>query len=121
MNLQETELAIKQEKEKILYKREVECRDTFTELLGKWQKSQAIHQFLKDYEEKVLNEKGAIVPDSNEALLIEWAKDYAERLNPINNNSLSELTEKIRHRLDEPNEKESYEYSELLWKLDFYK
>lgn len=111
------ELALEQEKEKIFYKREVECREAFTEILGKWQKSQAIRQFLKDYEEKIISENGAIIPNSEEFLLIEWAKDYAERLDPTKNNLLKKLVEKIQHRLDEPTEKDSHEFSNLLWKL----
>lgn len=111
------ELALKREKENILYKREVGCRETFTELLGKWQKSQLILQFIKVFEEKLVAENGTIDANSEEAILIEWAKDYAERLDPIKSNYFKELIEKIRHRKDEPAEKDSYEYSNLLWKL----
>ena len=111
------ELALRREKENILYKREVECRETFTELLGKWQKSQSILQFIKAFEEKLIAENGTIDANSEEAILIEWAKDYAERLDPIKSNYFKELIEKIQRRKDEPTEKDSYEYSNLLWKL----
>jgi hypothetical protein len=103
----------------ILYKREVECREAFTELLGKWQKSQAILQFIKAYEEKISAENGTIEASSEEAILIEWAKDYAERLDPIRSNSFKKLIEKIQHRKDEPTKEDSYDYSNLLWKLKY--
>jgi hypothetical protein len=111
------EFALKREKENIFYKREVECREAFTELLGKWQKSQTILHFIRTYEEKLIAENGTIDANSEEALLIEWAKDYAKRLDPIKSNYFNNLIEKILHRLDEPTEKDSYEYSNLQWKL----
>lgn len=76
--------------------------------------SQAIRQFLKEDEEKIIEEQGSILPNSEESLLIEWAEDYAERLDPIKNNYFKKLSEKIQHPKDEPAEKDSYEYSNLL-------
>ena len=80
-------------------------------------KSQLILQFIKAFEEKLVTENRTITANSEEAVLIEWARDYAERLDPIKSNCFKELIEKILHRKDEPTEKDSYEYSNLLWKL----
>ena len=74
---------------------------------------------MKEYESKLLEEKGEISPDSDEAQMLEWAYKHVARLNPILNNQTNELLEQFKRREDEPQEKDSYEYSNLLWKLKF--
>lgn len=111
------EVSLEREKHKILQKRQVDCRELFTELLAKWQKSQDIENFLASYKAKIIEEKGEITPGSDEELLIEWASDYAEKLNPVKSNRISEVVNKIKHLKDDPVEEDSYEISNLLWKL----
>lgn len=106
-------LAIEREKNKILIQRQVDCRELFTELMTRWQKSQEILKFISDYETKIIEKNGTIQADSDELKLIEWAKDYAEKLNPIEANRMVEVIEKIKHLHDEPHEDESHEYSNL--------
>lgn len=111
------ELSIEREKNKILQQRQVSCRELFSELMGKWQKSQELIGFISAYEAKILKEKGEILANGEDLMLIEWAKDYAERLNPIENGRMKEVIDKIKHLQDEPAENDSYDYSHLLWKL----
>lgn len=111
------EISVEREKAKILQKRQVECRDLFSELLEKWKKSQDILKFIEAYKAKIIEEKGGIPVGSEESLLIEWAEDYAEKLNPVLNERLKEVISRIKHLNVEPSEKDSHEYSHLLWRL----
>lgn len=111
------EISVEREKNKILQKRQTECRDLFSELLEKWKKSQDILKLVEDYKAKIIEAKGEIPISSEESLLIEWAEDYAEKLNPVLNERLKEVTGKIKHLNVEPTENDSYEYSHLLWRL----
>ena len=73
--------------------------------------------FLQEFEAKLIEEKGEISPDSDEAKLLEWAYNHAAQLNPILNDQRNELLKQFKNRTDEPKEDDSYEYSNLLWKL----
>lgn len=111
------EISVEREKANIFQKRQVECRELFTELLEKWKKSQDIIKFIEAYKAKIIEEKGEISAGNEESQLIEWSEDYAKKLNPVLNDRLKEVTGKIEHLTDEPTEDDSYECSDLLWKL----
>lgn len=111
------EISVEREKNKILQKRQVECRELFSELMEKWKKSQDITKFIEAYKAKIAEEKGEISAGSEESKLIEWAEDYAKKLNPILNDRMKEVIGKIENLNIEPTEKDSYDYSNLLWKL----
>ena len=54
-------------------------------------KSRDLLSFLQAFEAKLIEEKGEISPESDEAKLLEWAYNHAAQLNPILNNQRNEL------------------------------
>lgn len=116
------ENAIEYEKRKIIQKKELECRSFLENLSAQWRKSRDLLDFLQEFETKLIEEKGdEIPPDSDEAQLIEWAYNHAAQLNPILNNQTNELLKQFKNRSAEPGKDDSYEYSNLLWKLKLLK
>lgn len=65
------ENAIQYEKRKIIQKKELECRGFLESLSAEWRKSRDLLDFLQEYETKLIEEKGEISSDSDEAQLIE--------------------------------------------------
>jgi len=115
------ENAIEYEKRKIIQKKELECRSFLESLSAQWRKSRDLLDFLQEFEAKLIEEKGEISPDSDEAKLLEWAYNHVAQLNPIMNDQRNELLKQFKTRSDEPKEDDSYEYSNLLWKLRLLK
>jgi hypothetical protein len=113
------ELAIDREKKKILLKKEQACRESLENLSRNWLRSREVYEFVKIFEEKLIEQNGDIIASSDEAEFIEWGYKYAAQLNPLLSNQIGELIEQFKHRTDEPAEDDSYEYSNLLWKLKF--
>ena len=113
----EIENAIQYEKRKIIQKKELECRGFLENLSAEWRKSRDLLDFLQAFEAELIEEKGEILSDSDEAKLLEWAYDHAAQINPILNDRTNELLNQFKRRSDEPDEDDSYEYSKLLWKL----
>lgn len=50
-----------------------------------WVKSQTIHAFVQACESEIIERQGEIIPDSPEAQWLIWAKEHAERINPLKN------------------------------------
>lgn len=115
------ENAIQYEKRKIIQKKELECRNFLENLSAQWRKSRDLLNFLQEFEAKLIEEKGELSPDSDEARLLEWAYSHAAQLNPILNDQRNELLKQFKTRSNEPKEDDSYEYSNLLWKLRLLK
>lgn len=115
------ENAIQYEKRKIIQKKELECRGFLESLSAEWRKSRDLLDFLQEYETKLIEEKGEISPESDEAQLIKWAYNHAAQINPILNNQTNELMKQFKNRSNEPDENDSYEYSNLMWKLKLLK
>ena len=49
-----------------------------------WSKSEQMRDYLEAYEARLIKEKGAVVPGSPEADWLEWAREYAADLDPLN-------------------------------------
>lgn len=113
----EIENAIRREKRKIIQKKELECRGFLETLSAEWRKSRNLLDFLQEFEAKLIEEKGEISPDSDEAQLLEWAYDHAAQIDPLANGKTGELLEQFKKRGDEVLEDDSYKYSNLLWEL----
>lgn len=113
--------AINYEKRKIVKRKELERRELLETLSGQWRKSCDLINFLEALEAKLIEEKGTLSEDSDEAQLLEWAYNHAEQINPILNNQTDDLMKQFRRRFDEPEEDDSHEYSNLLWKLKLLK
>ena len=109
--------AVEYEKRKIIQKKELERRELLETLSARWRKSRDLVDFIKGLEAKLIEEKDQIAEDSNEAQLMSWAYNHAAQMNPILNGQTDELMAQFKKRFDEPEEEDSYEYSELLWKL----
>jgi len=48
-----------------------------------WRKSRDIREFIHAYESKLIERKGTIDPDSNQAAWLTWAKNYANSIDPL--------------------------------------
>ncbi len=113
----ELENAINYEKRKIIQKKELERREFLETLSAQWRKSRDLLDFLEEFEAKLMEEKGEPNEGSDEAQLLKWAYNHAAQINPILNGQTDELMKQFKRRFDEPEEDDSYEYSNLLWKL----
>ena len=49
-----------------------------------WRKSENVREYLNAYEARLTKEKGKIIPDSREAEWLQWARKYAESVDPLN-------------------------------------
>ncbi|HEY9285125.1 MAG TPA: hypothetical protein VIP46_16855 [Pyrinomonadaceae bacterium] len=50
-----------------------------------WHKSRRVKEFAEAFERSLGDGQGGLMPDDPEALWLRWARDYADRLDPIKN------------------------------------
>lgn len=113
------EAAIKDEKNKILLKREQDLLESVEKISNDWRKAQKILEFLKSFENKLIADKGEIDPESSTAQFVNWLRDNIAKIDQWATGQMNELIGKFERREDDPEEDESYEYDDLLWKLKF--
>lgn len=63
---------------------EIKRREKLESDVNQWRKSENIRQYLDAYEAKLVKSKGKVVSGSEEDEWLQWARQYADSLDPLN-------------------------------------
>lgn len=113
------EAAIEVEKKKILSKRQQDLFESVEHLASNWRRVRKISDFLKFFESRLIADKERIDPEGAEARFVNWLRERINETDPLETGQMKALIEKFERLKNEPDEDESYEYDDLLWKLRF--
>ena len=79
-----------------------ERRSYLDQHLEAWSQSQRLREFLRACEASLIERKGELETDGAEAKWLRWAHRYADRTNPLKNESFDEAILRLIRKAESP-------------------